>query len=298
MNLVQTKKPKIVVILGPTATGKSDFAVDIAKKINGEIISADSRQIYVGLNIGSGKVPRDKARSKELVASSYLYKGVPHHLLDIANPKRVFTVAQFKKLADKKIEEIIRRKKIPIIVGGTGFYIDAILNDFILPKVKPNQKLRKKLVKLSTEELFKKLKKLDPNRAKKIDSKNPVRLIRAIEIIQTMGKVPKLKTKQKYNALVLGLDFPDDELKRKIEERLIMRFKKQKMLDEAQKLHSQGLSWKRMEQLGLEYRYMALYLQRKITKREMIEKLNSEIWKYVKRQRTWFKRNKNIFWVK
>ena len=281
----KNSKQKIVVILGPTATGKSDFAVELAKKINGEIISADSRQVYIGLDIGSGKITK-----KEM-------KGVPHHLLDVTNPKKVFSVADYKKLADKKIEEIISRGKIPIIVGGTGFYIDSVINDSQLPEVKPNKNLRKELEKLSTGELFKILKKLDPRRAKEIDAKNPVRLIRAIEIAKELGKVPKLKTNPKYDTITIGLDFPDNELKERIEKRLISRFKNG-MLDEAKKLHSQGLSFKRMEQLGLEYRYMAKFLQGKITEKEMVEKLNLEIWKYAKRQRTWFKRDKNIIWVK
>ncbi len=286
-------KQKIIVVLGPTATGKSDFAVEIAlqlrsglaPKMEAEIISADSRQVYMGLNIGSGKITKKEMR------------GIPHHLLDVANPIKVFTVAEYKKLADKKIEEIISRGKIPIIVGGTGFYIDSVINDSQLPEVKPNKKLRTELSKLSTENLFKRLQKLDPRRAKEIDAKNPVRLIRAIEIAQTLGSVPKMKINPKYETIIVGLDFPDDELKERIEKRLISRFKSG-MLDEAKKLHSQGLSLKRMEELGLEYRYMAKFLQGKITEKEMSEKLLSEIWKYAKRQRTWFKRNKDIIWVK
>ncbi len=286
-------KPKIIVVLGPTATGKSDFAVEIAlrlrsgqaPKTEAEIISADSRQVYVGLDIGSGKITK-----KEM-------KGVPHHLLDVANPKKVFSVAEYKKLADKKIEEIISRGKIPIIVGGTGFYIDAVINDSQLPEVKPNKKLRTELSKLSPEKLFKILQKLDPRRAKEIDAKNPVRLIRAIEIAQTLGSVPKIKINPKYETVIVGLDFPDDELKERIEKRLISRLKNG-MLDEAKKLHSQGLTFKRMDDLGLEYRYMAKFLQEKITEKEMVENLYSEIWKYAKRQRTWFKRNMNIIWVK
>lgn len=284
--MTKYQKPKIIAVVGPTATGKSDFAVNIAKKVGGEIISADSRQVYKGLDIGSGKITKKEMR------------GIPHFLLDVVDPKKVFTVAQYKKLAEKKIEEIISRGKIPIIVGGTGFYIDTLINDSSIPEVKPNKELRKKLSKLSTEKLFEMLKKLDPRRAKEIDAKNPVRLIRAIEIAKELGKVPKIKSNPKYESIIVGLDFPDDELKRRIEDRLIKRFKKEKMLDEAKRLHKQGLTFKRMEQLGLEYRYTALYLQGKITEKEMVEKLNSEIWKYAKRQRTWFKRNKDIVWVK
>ena len=174
-------KRKIIVILGPTASGKSALAVKIAKKINGEIISADSRQVYKGLDIGTGKITR-----KEM-------GGVPHYCLDVVSPKKIFTVADFKKCAEKAIEKIFAKNKIPIIVGGTGLYIQAVVDNIVLPEVKPNWRLRKELEKKTTEEMFKMLKKLDPERAKNIDAKNPRRLIRAIEITKEIGKMPKLK---------------------------------------------------------------------------------------------------------
>ncbi len=167
---------KLIVILGPTASGKSELAVKLAKKFNGEIISADSRQVYKGLNIGTGKITK-----KEM-------KGIGHHLLDVASPKRKFTVAQFQKLAFKKIREIQRRGKTPFLVGGTGFYIQSVVDNISIPEVTPNWKLRKALEKKNTEELFSMLKKLDPARAKTIDSKNPRRLTRAIEIASAEGR--------------------------------------------------------------------------------------------------------------
>ncbi|MES2023581.1 MAG: tRNA (adenosine(37)-N6)-dimethylallyltransferase MiaA [Patescibacteria group bacterium] len=278
-------KPKIIVILGPTSSGKSDLAVQIARKVNGEVISADSRQVYKGLDIGSGKITK-----KEM-------QGVPHHLLDVANPKNKFTVTDYKELANKKIEEIITRGNVPIICGGTGFYIDAVVNGIILPEVPPNEKLRKSLDEKSELELFKILKTLDKNRAKTIDAKNKIRLIRAIEIAKALGKVPKIKKQNlPYEFTKIGLYVPKEILAEKIHTRLLARIKKG-MLNEAKKLHKQGLSWKRMEELGLEYRYMALYLQKKITKGEMLARLNSEIFKYSKRQMTWFKRDKEIKWI-
>ena len=278
------KKPKIIVILGQTATGKSDFAVQIAKKIDGEIISADSRQVYKGMDLGTGKITKKEMR------------GVPHYLLDVTSPKKVFSVSDFKKLADKKIEDILARGKTPIICGGTGFYIDAVVDGVVLPEVEPNEKLRSTLSKKSAEKLFEMLKKLDKNRAKNIDPKNKVRLIRAIEIAKALGKVPKIKSQSKYDVVKIGLTLPDEILKDKIKTRLLARIKKG-MLREIKKLHDGGISWKRMEMLGLEYRYGALYLQGKITKQEMIEKLNTEIWHYAKRQKTWFKRDKNTIWI-
>ena len=281
-------KPKVVVILGQTATGKSDLAVKIARKFNGEVVSADSRQVYTGLDIGTGKITKAEM------------KNTPHHLLDVVNPKKKFTVAEYKKLADKKIHEIIARGKLPILCGGTGFYIDAVVKGVVFPEVPPNIKLRKTLEKKEALELFKILKKLDPARAKDIFKKNEqhnkVRIIRAIEIAKALGKVPKItEATPPYEFIKIGLQLPEKKLKEKIKNRLGKRIKSG-MLLEAKKLHTQGLSWKRMEELGLEYKFMALHLQNKLSKQEMLEKLNSEIYKYAKRQMTWFKRDSEIKW--
>jgi tRNA dimethylallyltransferase len=277
-------QPKLIVILGQTATGKSDFAVRLAKEVGGEIISADSRQVYTGMDIGTGKITKKEMQK------------IPHHLLDIASPKKVFSVSAYKKLAEKKIHEILRRGNIPIIVGGTGFYIDAVVDGIILPEVEPDKGLRKKLELLTTKALITRLKKADPKRLKDIDINNRVRLIRAIEIAETLGVVPKTRKEEKYDAIKIGLALPDELLKKNIHTRLLARIKKG-MLREITKLHNEGLSWKRMEMLGLEYRYGALHLKNKISKQEMIEKLNIEIWHYAKRQKTWFKRDKTIFWI-
>ena len=278
-------KPKIITILGPTASGKSDLAVIIAKKISGEIISADSRQVYKGMDIGSGKITK-----QEML-------GVPHHLLDVANPKRTFTVSHYQKLANRKIAEIINRNKTPIIVGGTGLYIQSIIDGIVLPEVGPNYDLRQKLEKLSVSQLFTKLQKLDPIRAKSIDAKNPRRLIRAIEIATALGKVPKLKTKPSpYEFILIGLNPGEKILKQNIHKRLEKRLK-QGMVQEVKELRAAGLSWRRLESFGLEYRFVAQFLQAKITKTEMIDRLEKEIWQYAKRQMMWFKRDGRIKWI-
>ena len=157
---------KILVIVGPTASGKSDLAVKLAKKLNGEVISADSRQVYKGLDIGTGKISRKEMR------------GVPHHMLDVADPRKQFSVDLYKKMAEEELRYIDERGKLPIIVGGTGFYIDAVAGGVVLPDVPPNKKLRAILGKKSNAALFKMLKKRDPKRAKMIDANNKVRLIR------------------------------------------------------------------------------------------------------------------------
>ena len=279
-------KNKVIVILGQTATGKSDLAVEISKTLNGEIISADSRQVYRGLDLGSGKITEKEKR------------GVVHHMLDVANPKIKYNVAKYKKEVDKKIKEIIAKNKIPIICGGTGFYIDAITKNIILPEVKPDLKLRKELQNKTAEDLFKMLQKLDKKRASNIDNKNKVRLIRAIEIIKTLGKVPKIKTEKiKYDFIKIGLFAPSEILQERINIRLQKRIKKG-MIKEVRNLHEkEKISFKRLEELGLEYRHVALYLQNKINKKEMIESLEKEILQYAKRQMTWFKRDQDIVWI-
>ncbi len=279
-----TEKPNVIVILGPTASGKTELSIKLAKKINGEIISADSRQVYKGLNLGTGKVTK-----KEMA-------GIPHHLLDIINPQNKFSVSKYQKLAKRKIADILKRNKIPIIVGGTGFYIQALVDDLALPKVKPDKKLRAKLKQKTTAELFAILQKLDPKRAQTIDNKNSVRLIRAIEITKSLGQVPKLKkTNSHFNFIQIGLQPKPSRLQIKIKKRLSNRLK-QGLIAEAKKLHQNGLTWKRMEELGLEYRYLARFLRDKIKKEQMIQELETEINHYAKKQMTWFKRDSRIIW--
>lgn len=270
-------KPKIVVVCGPTATGKSDKAVNIALDRNGEIISADSRQVYRGLDIGSGKVTQEEMRD------------VPHHLLDVADPQDIFSVDDFVRLGTEAIDSILEKGKLPIICGGTGFYVDALVHDLDLPQVPPNPELRAELEKLSSEDLQAKLQELDSDRYEAIDIRNPVRLMRAIEIATALGSVPPISREPKYDIEWVYLDFPDDILKERIHTRLIKRLDAG-MLDETRSLHESGLSYDRMKQLGLEYRYMAMHLLGEISYEEMVEQLNAKIWQYAKRQRTWFRK--------
>ena len=303
-------KKKLIVILGPTSSGKSDLAVKLAQKFNGEVISADSRQVYKGMNIGTGKITK-----KEM-------KGIPHHLLDVASPKKRFTVAQYQKLALAAINKIYseqnaqyigrtaryKKGKIPILCGGTGFYIQAVVEGIAIPKVKPDWKLRKRLQKKSNEELFELLKKLDPKRAKNIDKHNPRRLIRALEIVlKTKKPIPSLKTIQQFDVLMIGIKKTPAELKKRIKQRLLKRLK-QGMVAEIKKLRKSGLSWKKLEDFGSEYRWISRFLQKKISYQEMIERLQKNIEHFAKRQMTWFsahggsasggKKDRKIHWIK
>ncbi len=277
-------KPRILVIIGPTASGKSALAVELARVLNGEVISADSRQVYRGLDIGSGKITK-----REM-------KGVAHHLLDVVHPKKVYTANDFLLDARAAIEDINSRGKIPLICGGTGFYIDALVGRVALPNVPPHPKLRARLAKKSAVELYALLLEKDPRRAKHIDPHNPVRLIRALEIVQTLGAVPTPLRSLPYRVVWIGITRNDAELRTRIHTRLLQRMKSG-MVKEARDLHARGLSYKRMEQLGLEYRYLALFLQKKLTKKDMLEQLEHKIWDYAQRQMRYWKRNTAITWV-
>ncbi|MCC7356413.1 MAG: tRNA (adenosine(37)-N6)-dimethylallyltransferase MiaA [Candidatus Doudnabacteria bacterium] len=285
-------KPFVIAIVGPTASGKSELAVQIAKKLNGEIISADSRQVYRGMDIGTGKV-EGKWRGDK-----YFYKSIRHYGLDITNPRTQYSVAKFQNYAKKAIAEILAQGKVPIICGGTGYWTDSVLFDQSIPAVKPNPNLRKKLEKLSATLLFTKLKKLDPTRAQNIDAGNPRRLIRALEIIIATGKpIPALSRKIKYDVLWLGITHDKTTLDKRIDKRLDERLKLG-MIKEVKKLRASGLSWKRLEDFGLEYKFIAQFLQKKFTESEMRSLLSTAIKQYAKRQITWFKRNKDIQWIK
>ena len=214
--LIHTK-PKVIVICGPTATGKTALSINIAQKFNGEIISADSRQIYKDLDIGSAKVTREEMN------------GITHHMIDVADPKEVFSVQQYVSVANSIIQDILRRKKTVIICGGTGMYIDSLVHGTQFPQVAPNPTLRSDLEKKSTDELFSLLKEKDPKRAETIDPYNSVRLIRALEVIDALGVVPKIKKKSKYHVLYIGLDTKKTLLNQRIKQRVINRFEKQKI---------------------------------------------------------------------
>jgi tRNA dimethylallyltransferase len=343
-----SKKPKLFAIVGPTSSGKSELAVKLAKKLDGEIISADSRQIYKGMDLGTGKIPgkwfmfpfspsggeapSDGAERVQLTERQggqtndkkryFVYKSVIHHLIDFASPRSQFSVAKFKVLAQKAIKDILSRGKIPILCGGTAHWIDAVIFDQNIPDVKPNKKLRAELEKKSADELFKQLKKLDSARAKNIDRFNKRRLIRALEIVISTGKpVPSAgvilrsasvegsQTERDsspsdafglrmtpYRVVWVGINPPQDILNKKIKLRLKKRFK-QGMIKEVKKLRRNGLSWKKLESFGLEYKFISLYLQKKLTFNEMFSQLSLAIKHYSKRQMTWWKKNRDILWL-
>ena len=279
-----TKKPKIIVVLGATSTGKSDLAVRIAQHYGGEIISADSRQVYCGMDLGSGKITL-----KEM-------QGIPHYLLDVADPVYRFSAYDFKQQGEKALQHILERKKTPIICGGTGFYIDTLVSGISLAQVPENPSLRKDLESKdlhTLQNLFKE--KASEKEYQSIDIHNKVRIVRALEIIQQTGYLPQPIIKQKYKVLYIGLDIPNETLHPMIYQRIQTRIDKG-MIREVQTLLEHGISQERLYELGLEYRHIGLYLSHQVSYEDMIEHLFADTKRFVKRQRTWFKRNKHIHW--
>jgi tRNA dimethylallyltransferase len=280
---------KVVVIVGPTASGKTALAVELSRTHDGEVISADSRQVYTGLNIGTGKVTRSEM------------KGVRHHLLDVANPRSVFSADMFVQKASTAIEQIYSRKHLPILAGGTGFYIDALMGRVALGAAPANPKLRSTLATHATAALWKLLQQKDPRRYADIVQKgelnNRVRLIRAIEIASAPAHTPAptQTNTQRYNVLYIGVTHPRDVLRKRINIRLAARIKRGMFL-EMKRLHTKGLSWKRMRELGLEYRYGAEYLTGSLKRDEVETILQQKIWQYARRQATYWKRNTEIHW--
>lgn len=276
----------IVVIVGPTASGKSSLGVALAKKFNGEILSADSRQIYRGLDKGSGKITK-----KEMA-------GVPHHLLSFVSPKRAYSVSQFQQKASEVVKDILSRGRVAFIVGGSAQYVYSLVDGYALPEVPPNPVLRKRLGEMTVESLYGMLSQQDPERASFIDSKNPRRIIRALEIISATKKpVPPLsRNPLPYPTLFLGIARSKEELQARIQTRLLARLR-QGMVAEVARLHAQGLSWKRFHALGLEYRSIALYLRHKLTKTEMMAQIQKASEEFARHQMNWFKKDKRIHWI-
>ncbi len=269
---------KITVVTGPTSSGKSDFAVDLALKVNGEVISADSRQIYRGLDIGTGKITTEEMR------------GVPHYMLDICDINESFSVAQFRDKVLPIIEDITSRGKMPILCGGTGYYIDAVIYENTLPDISYTPSLEEELSNYSTEELFIQLKEKDFRRANEIDAHNRVRIIRALEIIKAVGKVPeKEELVFRYDVDFYLLNPSKELLEQRVHKRLLKRFEAG-MLMEMESLIAQGYEIAVLAGKGIEYKWMAKFLEGVITYDELIEKLRIATWQYAKRQRTWNKK--------
>ena len=277
----------LIVVLGPTASGKTKIAIKLAKDFNGEIISADSRQIYREMNVGTDKI------------SPLETQGIPHYLIDIVNPDEEFTLAQYKELAIKTIREIQERKKLPFLVGGTGLYIQAITDNLEIPTVPPDAKLRSNLERIDQKKLVEMLKKLDPVGAKKIDLNNPRRIIRALEVCLKTGQPFSSQTrkgKRLFKIIEIGLNPPREKLYQKIDQRVDW------MIENGLINEVKSLLKKYPPNLpafsGIGYQEIIQYLQGKITLEESIQQIKFHTHQYARRQITWFKKDQKIKWVK
>jgi len=285
IKLVKEKKPDLLVLLGPTASGKTKLSIDLALELNAEIISADSRMIYKEMNIGTAKPNIDER------------KKIPHHLIDIISPDEKFTASDFKKLTYQKIEEIKKQGKLPFLVGGTMLYIDSIVYNYNFGNTKPDPQIRLELEQKTTEELYKKLLEKDPEHAQKIEKNNRRHIIRPLEIIiQTGKKISKQKKKDKslYNSLKIGLRVEKDKLHKRINSRVQEQIKTG-LIEETKNLANK-YNYSLPSMTGLGYKQIGFYLENKLKLEEATEILQRDTRRFAKRQITWWKRDKKIIW--
>ncbi len=304
--------PKILVIVGPTASGKTALSIELAKKLNGEIVSADSRQVYRGMDIGTAKPPISHVPKGASVKSSapkkrsgsgavkYAY-GIPHHLIDIKNPNEDYAVAEYKRDAITAIRGILKRGKFPILVGGTGLYVKAVVENLDIPKVIANVRLRRKLEQVIRNKgvayLFQKLIALDPEAAYIVDPKNPRRVIRALEVTLTTGKpftAQRTKGVPLFDAKIIGMKVPGGILRRRIEQR-VDEMMRDGLIKETSGLYKKYGKVKALDAIG--YREIIDFLEKKIPLAEAVRQIKLNTWRYARRQMTWFRKDENIRWI-
>ena len=273
--------PKVVAVVGTNASGKSALGIELAKRYGGEVISADSRQVFKGLDLGSGKVTVEEMQ------------GVVHHLIDVREPNEFFSMADFQKMSYAAIEDIRARGRLPMIVGGTGLYVDSVLDGYVLSDKEPDLAYRAELEKLTTPELYDILMGLMPDA--QVDRYNRNRVMRMIERIHDGDSAVPTKEKR-YESLRLGVSWPRDVLGQRIDERLERRLQ-EGMIEEVQGLMDCGATTEFLLGLGLEYRFITQYLLGEMGREEMLEKLAIAIKQFAKRQMTWFRRNPDIVWL-
>jgi tRNA dimethylallyltransferase len=268
-------RTKIILVAGPTASGKSKEAIRLAKERGGEVISVDSRQVYRGLDIGTEKMTHAEMQD------------IPHHLIDIRDASDAYSAGDFVKDAQRLITEISLRGNVPILAGGTHFYFDALL--FGLPEIPEDSQLREELEKLSTEELLTEIKQKDPERFEKLDPANRRRLVRALEIIRTKGRVPTRRTESlEYEPEWISINPPREELRERIDARLSAALANG-LIEEVIRVRKQ-VGDERLNELGLEYRIIGEYLRGERTKDTLLEALSSKLWRYARSQKAWLRK--------
>lgn len=286
-------KPKVIVICGPTASGKTSLSVELAKKCNGEIISADSMQIYKDMNIGTAKVTQEEMQ------------GIKHYMIDIVSPTERYSVAEFKVQAEKAIEEILKKGKTPIIAGGTGLYVNSLIYNIQYNDIKIDEEYRKyleeRVEKEGLQSLYEEAKNIDFEAMKSISQNDQKRILRVLEMYYQTGKTKtelekeSRKEEVKYDYKVYAISWEREELYKRINERVDIMIK-QGLIEEVENLLKKYNKFPTAMQ-GLGYKEVVEYLDKKITKEEMIEKIKMETRRYAKRQITWFKKIENVKWI-
>ena len=292
----QSGLPKLVVIVGPTASGKTTWSLRIAKKFNGEVVSADSRQIYKKMSIGTAKEPGEWRWQG--IRKAYYIDDIPHHIIDFLDPGKQFNVAEFRDRAIKNIKYAHSKKKLAMMVGGTGLYVSSVIDNLQFPQVPPHSKLRESLLEKSTDELMLLLRQLDPPTADKIDQKNKRRIIRALEVCifsgqplsEQQGKGEKL-----FHILQIGIDIPRETLYERINKRVETMIEVG-LLKEVEALVKQRYGWNLSSMNGIGYRQWKPYFEGAATLDEVVEILKRDTRKYARRQLTWFRRDPRIQW--
>lgn len=290
----EMEKKDLIVICGPTASGKTRLGVYLASHYNGEIISADSRQVYRGMDIGTGK---------DLNEYFINEKKIPCHLIDIANPQSVYTLFDYQKDFYKVYREIKLRNRVPFLVGGSGLYIEAVLKNYQIPAIPENEELREKLSGLEKEELKRELEKIDPDLYSRTDLSSKKRIIRALEIACYRRENPEkdeIRPVEKINPLVICTRWDRERLRKRIDLRLELRLQ-EGMIDEVRRILGSGISQKRYSLFGMEYGYLARYIEGEVSYTQAVEQLKHSIHQLAKRQETWFRgmerRGIEVHWI-
>lgn len=316
---MENKLPKIIAIVGPTASGKTDLAIKIGLKFNGEIVSSDSRQIYRGMDIGTAKPEIQRisgnsklqisnykqiknAKSKNYIENPVIVEGIPHYIIDIKSPNENYTVAEYKKGAIKAVNKILKKGRLPILAGGTGLYYKAVTDNLEIPEVKPNPalrlKLEKRIEKEGLENLYRELIELDPEAAYIVDGKNPRRVIRALEVAIITKKpfsAQRKKGKPLFEILKIGIKLPDEKLKKRISSRAAKMIKAGLVEEVSGLIKKYGHKQVAFDAIG--YKEIISYLDKKISLEEAAGLINKNTNNFAKRQMTWFKKDKEINWI-
>ncbi len=290
--------PRVLCIVGPTSSGKTDLGIELAKKFHGEVINADARQVYKWFSLGTGK-PQDGKWVVRGGKRVFMVQDIPHHLMDVLMPKKIFTVAEWRKRAMKTVHEIIARGHLPIVVGGTGLYVQALVDNYHIPSVPPQAAYREAMESKTLDELLALLHQVDPGASKVVDMQNRRRVVRALEVVTYTGKSfasQRSKEEPEAEFLMIAVNRPREELYARINQQ-VDHMVENGWAKEIRSLHERGIDWDAPAMTAIGYREIAAFVRGECTLEEAVEKTKMATRHYAKRQMTWFKRDTRIHWI-